>query len=130
MKSHIDPENFQNLDIPKKDIPDGSKIFYRVYKDAVEFVVIEAENAQAAIQASTIENPLKVQRHAPARSNVVDFLTTRAAEQATPAGDNPPQEAAAEPAAAAATATAEPPAASNDAALSNEEVEKLLQAKK
>lgn len=124
MKEHTAPESFENLNIPHKAIPNLSKTQYRVYKSAADFVVAEAENAQDAIKASNVENPLKVVRHDPTRDNVLGFVAA-----AEPAAAAPEAAQAAEAASPAPSTPATNEAAAAEAALSGEEVEKLLQAK-
>jgi len=66
-------ENFEELVIPRKDINLSSAAFYRVYRDNRYFELIEAVSALDAISKSKIDNIYKVERHNPMAGNVIHF---------------------------------------------------------
>lgn len=67
------PESFKNLAIPRKRVADMGESQYRVYSSKKEFVLVNAENAQGAIAASGVKDPVRVLRHIPTQSNVLEF---------------------------------------------------------
>lgn len=147
------PESFQNLEIPRKEIPVPEGLQYCVYSSPKEFVIVTASNAQDAIRVSAIKSPLRVVRHFPTQGNVIEFgfapfetsltiMDTHAVLQIEAfdsadgeaaaekqAGDEaaaaPVAEAAAEAAQDPSSAPAEAPEA-DASQLSNDEVEKLM----
>lgn len=133
----ITPDMFRNLTLPRKEASSFSSSRYRVYKTAKEFVVVEAENAKAALAASGLTQARRIERENIYLNNVLTLSPaapqmdkpekTQAAE--APAATPEPaevQEATPPAAEAQETAAAAPPAAAQ-APLSNEEVNKLLQ---
>ncbi|MBY0408512.1 MAG: hypothetical protein K2Q01_12540 [Rickettsiales bacterium] len=108
------PESFKQLDIPRKEMPD-SRSQYLVYSSKTEFVTVDAENAQAAIAASGVKDPVRVVRHIMMQNNVIEF----------PSDETMPAEAVQVPA-AAEVAVELPQPAGEEASLSEGEVQKLL----
>lgn len=129
-KEHITPEMFQSLSLPHKDLPEAAGSRYRVYSDAKNFVVVEADNAQDALAASGLAKAHRILRESLFRDNVLTIALAAKAEAApkeehateVPAESAKPEESAAPPAAAEPAAASEP-----EAPLSNEDVNKLLE---
>ena len=108
---------FQPINLPRRN-PSASKESYRVYSDAVNFKLVEAENAAAALKASGLTDARRIERYAPTLQTVLDSQIF--------------SEVAATPPPAAAAAAAAPEAvqakpAENAAPLSSDDVNKLLQ---
>jgi hypothetical protein len=126
------PEMFMNLEIPRKELHSAKTMQYRVYSDKTQYVIVDAESAQAALKAGGVKDPLRVVRHLVMQSNVIEF-SPQAAQVAVAAIETPVEaivaaapEAVAEQEAAEPVQVAEPEAAAADAPLSNDDVEKLL----
>jgi hypothetical protein len=71
MKQTTEP--FEELLIPRKDLPVSSAIIYRVYSDHKNFELIEAASALDALAGSKIRNVYKVRRHDPLGDNVIQL---------------------------------------------------------
>lgn len=122
-------DQFEELVIPRKELPKLTS-HYRVYSDATNFIVVEAENAIAAMKASAMQQVYRIVRDSIYLAPVLNLEKlannpppAAAAEQAPPAAAAtdaaaPPQEAAAAPAPASAPAAETP--------LSTADVDKLL----
>lgn len=125
---------FKDIALPKKGLPDASKMRYRVYKDEKEFVTVEAENAKAALQASGFGKALRIERENILRVNILPFALADKEEKGAPKDAPATQEAAAsqKPVEQQATAqpteqpAAEPPKAETGAPLSSDDVNNLL----
>lgn len=122
-------EPFEALPMPRKDIPQPASGSYKVYKNAKEFVVVEAGSALEALQVSGVPLAYKIERESIDSIRVLGF---------TDWAQEPKPEVAKEAAPAAATTdtsqketvlipsqetAAAPPTAE---ALSNDDVNKLL----
>jgi hypothetical protein len=119
-------EEFESLALPRKEVPHLMGTHYRVYSDHENFKVVAATSAQEAMENSGIKNPLKVERETMLLYSLINL------------GGNPSVGAASEPlpsnspAPAATTETTTEAISENAevaaAALSNNDVDKLLQA--
>lgn len=136
-------EPFEELFIPRKDLQLSASVVYRVYRDSRNYELVEAASALDAMAASKNKKIYKIQRHDPLGFNVIhlnqvlnqDFIGNMEPESQTeysepeaqkpvesaPVKDPEPVAAAPEPVAAAA-----PEAPAESRALSNEEIDKLL----
>jgi len=120
------PDQFKNLDIPRKEIEQEEGLQYRVYSTAKEFTMVIAANAQEAISLSAVKSPLKVVRHMPMDCNVLEFpiksvVDNGGAAKISASGDTVAEVAVVVPEdeeVTSAEVTAQ--------ALSNDDVEKLL----
>ncbi len=146
MKNTTEP--FEELLIPRKDLHISAGMIYRVYSDKKNFELIEAVSALDAMAQSKIQNVYKVERHDPMASNVIHLRQVLGglshtennileSKVETPVAQEvliEPVEAAAElivePENIVVHSTAEPQpeisAPVADAALSNDEVDRLL----
>jgi len=106
-------ELFQLLDLPRREVESLSARLYRVYSDHKNFVVVEAESAQTALEKSAVKNPQRITPNFIASKNILDFT-----------GAKPT--ASAEPAPALIAQPEETPALP-EVPLSGDDVEKLLQ---
>lgn len=144
MKQTTEP--FEELAIPRRDFSISSDMVYRVYKDRRNFEIVEAESALDALARSKIKNAYKIERHDPLGCNVI-HLSQVISQQVPPSEElvpddhskiqEQPQEivesvvADAEPVAtpestAVVQETESPPASGEPAALSNDDIDKLL----
>lgn len=135
MMTQMNTNLFEALLIPRRELPQfGAR--YRVYKDAGNFILVEADSALEALKAYGVGQVHRIERDAIYLNNVlapqalanVPALSVAEAAPLPPAAEPP---AAAPPAAEiAAIASAEPaaatPPAAADAPLSPEDVNKLL----
>ena len=64
-------ESFEELIIPRKDLHISDEMIYRVYSDRKNFELIEAVSALDAMAQSKIKNVYKVERHDPMANNVI-----------------------------------------------------------
>lgn len=99
-------QTFETLPLARREIPQPKdKHFYRIYKDAVEFTIVEAITALEALKVSGLSNVYKVLRETLDSHNV---LTPDASAKMLLGGGEtpPPAVAATETAAAPATAPA------------------------
>lgn len=137
---NITPDMFKQIDFPQKDISGLQVSKYRIYTDHSHFILVEADNAQAAINASGMTSPVKVLRDSIYLQNVMmlDSITAQVSTQQ----DNAPvekQPAVQETQQATTTdevpaskqheqalAANEPASSEPEGALSSEEVDKLL----
>jgi hypothetical protein len=119
---------FEALPMPRKDIPQPATGRYRIYKDARQYITVDADSALEALQQSGVGNAVKIEResidyirvmHASEWSNM-DMPQTMA-PQAQPMPQVVPENMPAPQATAA-----EPQAIASDAPLSNDDVSKLL----
>jgi hypothetical protein len=104
----VSPEMFQALDIPRRLIPAFAMPRYHVFTNPKKFTIVEAENAQVALVKSNITNAYKIEYRAVIFDNILAAEKTEteiAAEDNSAAEDNAPAE---------------------EKALSNDDVEKLL----
>lgn len=85
------PDNFKNLTIPRKDMTEVTQSRYRVYVSAREFVLVTAENAQHAILASGVKDPVRVLRYNPTDCNVLEFPLGGMPEQTRTAAPQAPE---------------------------------------
>jgi|GEM_PF-4566539 len=128
---------FKDLALPRKDLPVVAQSRYLVYKDAKEFIIVDAANAKEALAASGLTDVYRIKRENRLLNNILSFALTgrdsatpkeapkvEASEPVAPPETAPP----AEPATAAEPPppVAEPPKPEDSAALSNEEVSNLL----
>jgi hypothetical protein len=143
MKQTTEP--FEELMIPRRDLPVSSAIIYRVYSDYKNFELVEASSALEAMENSKIKNVYKIKRHDPLEENVIhmnrdvkniikdNVITPLPQAEISPVSE-PVQVAevaeVVEPAVAPEPIAEEPvaveSASSEPAALSNEDVDKLL----
>lgn len=143
----ITPDMFKDIDFPQRDIPDIHVSKYRVYTDHNHFTLVAADSAQTAIELSGVKNPVRVLRDSIHLQNVMVLagITAKASveqdnkpkpeplmvpqgtkiTEVAPETTETPQEATSE-ATASAEAAKEPETAPSEAALSSEEVDKLL----
>jgi hypothetical protein len=118
-------EGFESLALPRKDVPHLMGSHYRVYSDYANFKVVAAENAQEAMENSGIQNPVRVARDTILLYSLLNLGANVSAEEISatpPANDTAPI-------ATAPTVTEEAPASTEApaAALSNNDVDTLLQ---
>lgn len=99
-------EEFGALDVPKMSLKDKSEKRYLVYRDASDFVEVEANTAQEAISASQVKNPYKVLRIVKDLGKVLDQSMLEKIEN----GTVETEEVVAPEAAASETAAPEAPA--------------------
>ena len=128
MNLKIVPEHlFEGLSLPRKELPVASKSRYRVYKNSKDFVLIEAENAKAALHTSGLKDATRIERENIYLTNILTVALTgidsdapkeQVTEQPTIPEAAPPTESA---------AATEPPKTGEAAPLSSEEVNKLLE---
>lgn len=112
-------EPFETLPMPRKDIPQPASGSYRVYKNAKEFVVVEAGSALEALQVSGVQTPHKIERDS------IDYIRVLSPS----AWDSFGPQTAAPVAEAKETVLIESPAAPAavpETSLSNDDVNKLL----
>ena len=64
-------ESFEELIIPRKDLHISDAMLYRVYSDRKNFELIEAVSALDAIGQSKIKDVYRVERHDPMANNVI-----------------------------------------------------------
>ena len=129
----ITPEMFEDISYPHKEIADANVCKYRVYTDRSNYILVEATNAQQALDLSSIKNPVRIVRDGMYLQNVFVFGGTQSTETPiAPEQDNRPEQAAtvAETAVneetAAVTPTSETAAPEVKSGLSSDEVDKLL----
>lgn len=67
------PESFKPLEIRRKDVELPQTKQYRVYSSNKDFVVVSAQNVQMAILSSGIVSPLRVEGHEPLKDAVVNI---------------------------------------------------------
>jgi len=122
-------EPFESLTLPHREVPQLTLSRYRVYKNAKDYVLVEAGNAMEALKTSGLAQATLIERDIFFSNNVLSVQTL---EEKSPAASPP----AAEPAAAAApvpepkqadAAPAQTSPAVAETPLSNDEVNKLLQ---
>lgn len=116
---------FRDLALPRKEVALASASRYRVYKNAKEFVVVDAANAKEALAGSGFDKAVRIEKESIHQVNV---LTLSALQ------DRESDIAPAQPEASAPADSASPPAqaapaqaAPQEQALSNDDVDKLLQ---
>lgn len=146
MKNTTEP--FEELLIPRKDLHISAAMIYRVYSDKKNFELIEAVSALDAMAQSKIKNVYKVERHDPMASNVIHLrqvlggfpsaennipeskVEIPVAQEVAVETPEPVSVLSVEPENIVATSTPEPQpeisAPVADAALSNDEVDRLL----
>lgn len=116
-------EPFEELPIPRKDVPHLQVCRYRVYTDKTNFVTVEAVSALEALRASGKKQAFRIERDMLQLTTIlnigsfdegVDANAQLAANPAVPAADG----------AAAEAAPAD--AAHNEQPLSSDDVDKLL----
>jgi hypothetical protein len=137
----ITPDMFKDIDFPHRDIPDINVSKYRIYSDHKHFILVEADNAQSAIELSGIRKPVRVLRDSIYLQNVLVLagITTRANVEPElkpkpeplmlPESEMNSQAAVPETTEILKTESIEPsetPPTETEAALSSEEVDKLL----
>ena len=64
-------ESFEELIIPRKDLHISDAMIYRVYSDKKNFELVEAVSALDAMSQSKIKNIYKIERHDPMANNVI-----------------------------------------------------------
>jgi hypothetical protein len=135
---------FEELDMPRKNVHGVTEQGYRVYRNVVEYMVVEATSALEALEKSGIAKPHKITRHDPLADNVLSLKIAKKLlginvihpENAPAAAAIVPPELAAAPAAPVEAQSAAPAPIAEEAlipvveagekVLSNEEVDKLL----
>lgn len=122
---------FESLSLPHKEVPHLVGTRYRVYSDSKNYTLVEAGSALEAIQASGMKNVHKVLRDTIMLNTLLDVATVTGS--ATPPmpqvsksmADNAENTAQGEEGAGSIAAAAA--AAADAKALSNDEVDKLLE---
>ena len=66
-------ERFEELDLPRKDLPNLVGTHYRVYSDDGKFVRVEAINALEAINKSGVNNIVRIVRDTIYLNRIVDM---------------------------------------------------------
>jgi len=128
-------EAFEELVIPRKELPQLSGR-YRVYKDASDYITVEAGSALEALKLCGLPKVHRIERDAIYLTNVLNLQalsntpapaapTVGELELVPVAGATPPEAPAAASDAAPLALDAQAPVA--DAALSTADVDKLLQ---
>ncbi len=108
MKNTPAAGSFETLPIPQKGIPNNSVVRYRIYKDADNFVIVQAATALEAYESSGVKDAVKIERERLDGQAVLGMGTWKeAVAAAAPVADAP---------AAAAAPAAEAPAAEKPAA--------------
>jgi len=59
---HQEPPIFEELPLPRRELPKFMGTHYRVYSDDTNFVAVKASNALEALKASGLENACRIQR--------------------------------------------------------------------
>lgn len=72
-----EPEPFEELSLPRRNLDNLSELRYRVYKDAKNYEVVEAVSALDALQKSSIAKAYKIERHNPLADNVLHLSVIR-----------------------------------------------------
>jgi len=116
---------FKTITYPRKETLGTPLNRYRVYKDYKNFILIEAENAQAALQASGLKDVQRIIRDNLSLNTIITFGQMSNSSADKPDNENSPavKETAASDAAPAQQQAA---AGADDAPLSNDDVDKLL----
>ena len=114
-------EPFEELAMPRKDVPHLQSSRYRVYKNPKEFVTVEAISALEALQASGVKNPTRIERDLFQLASILELNSFGGDPQADAQLNDTPMAPAAAP-----EETAPPAAPAADTPLSGDDVNKLL----
>ena len=67
-----DTNEFSPLQVERQTLIGDGRAAYRVYKNAKEFILVEANTALEAFRGSGIDNPLKIEREMRFRDRLLD----------------------------------------------------------
>lgn len=75
---------FEQLPMPRREVPQLVVCKYRIYTDAATFTIVEAATALQAMEVAGVKNAYKVLREDPMAANLIDNSALEMNGAATP----------------------------------------------